>query len=141
MVEIKMTKDAIDFHDLVRQLEKAHDFDFHDMAGIYRKQLELCKEYGINHTKWYNKQFTKMNETELKIKEICDELEYENVWHWLTDNDFEDLADGNQFQMLDLSVERLAEDMPEFVRKFFIILRAELNVAGITDDAVEFYID
>jgi len=142
MVTINRKKSkAIDFHDLVTQLEAKHGFSFYDMADRSKKVGEACRVRGIDHPTWHGKQFAKMTPLELEVKAISDAIPYQNVWHWLTDNDFEDLERGDK-NYLDLSEERLAdEDLPEYVEKFLRILRDELNAQGVTEDEVEFYID
>lgn len=140
MLPIDEKSGQIKFFTFVRQLEAKHGFDFHDMAETHKQQRKFCAERGINHTEWYNKQYTKMNALELEVKELSDAIPYQNIWHWLTDNDFDDLTKGPG-NILDLSADRLAQEMPDYVLKFFRILREELNANGITDDEVEFYVD
>ena len=140
MLPIHQKSGQINFFQFVRQLEAKHGFDFHDMAQRYEQQVKLCKARGINHTKWYNKKFTDMNAVELEVKELGDAIPYQNVWHWLIDNDFDDITKGPD-NILDLSEDRLSEEMPDYVAKFFRIMRDELNAEGITEDDVEFYVD
>jgi hypothetical protein len=140
MLPINKKTGLIDFHDLVRQLEAKHGFKFHDMAQIHKQQKQFCRDRGIDHTAWYNKQYTKMNALELEVKELSDAIPYQNVWHWLTDNDFEDLERGAG-NYIDLSEARLSGELPDYVLRFLRILRDELNAEGITGDQVEFYVD
>jgi hypothetical protein len=140
MLPIDKKTGVIEFHALVRQLEAKHGFDFHDMAQIHKNQKQFCRDRGIDHTQWYNKQFTKMNALELEVKALSDAITYQNVWHWLTDNDFEDVEHGAG-NYIDLSEARLAGELPDYVLRFLRILRNELNAEGVTDDKVEFHVN
>ncbi len=140
MLPINKKTGLIEFHAYVRQLEAKHGFDFHDMAQGYKKKMQFCRERGIVFTEWYNKQFTKMNALELEVKALGDAIPYQNVWHWLTDNDFDDVQRGAG-NCIDLSEARLSEELPDYVLRFLRILRDELNAEGVTEDQVEFYVD
>jgi hypothetical protein len=139
MLPIDKKTGVIEFHAFVRQLEAKYGFDFHDMAQIHKNQKQFCRDRGIDHTQWYNKQFTKMNALELEVKALSDTIPYQNVWHWLTDNDFDDVERGAG-NYIDLSEARLSGKLPDYVLRFLRILRNELNAEGVTEDQVEFYI-
>jgi hypothetical protein len=139
MLPIDKKTGVIEFHAFVRQLEAKYGFDFHDMAQIHKNQKQFCRDRGIDHTQWYNKQFTKMNPLELEVKALSDAIPYQNVWHWLTDNDFDDVERGAG-NYIDLSEARLSGKLPDYVLRFLRILRNELNAEGVTEDQVEFYI-
>jgi hypothetical protein len=140
MLPIDKKTGVIEFHAFVRQLEAKHGFDFHDMAQIHKNQKQFCRDRGIDHTQWHNKQFTKMNPLELEVKALSDAIPYQNVWHWLTDNDFEDVERGAG-NYIDLSEARLSGELPDYVLRFLRILRNELNAEGVTDDKVEFHVN
>lgn len=76
MLPIHKKTGLIDFHDYVRQLEAKHGFELHDMAQIHKQQKQFCRDRGIDHNVWYNKQFTKMNALELEVKELSDAIPY-----------------------------------------------------------------
>lgn len=140
MLPIHQKSGLIDFFELVRKLEKEHGFEFHDMAQRQKQQRQFCLDRGIDHAAWYSKRFTLMNELELEVKALSDALPYQNLWHWLIDNDFNSLERGSSVGSFDLSEARFSTDLPDYVLRFLRILRDELRSEGIIEDTVEFYI-
>jgi hypothetical protein len=136
---VRRKSNAIDFYDFVAKLEIKYKIDFHDWQKTHKQTEKLCKERGLDYITWYNKQFTKMTPLELEVKELSDKIPYQNVWHWLIENDFDEPKHGPG-NFLDFSENRIQEEIPNFVKEFFKIAHTELVLNGVTEDEVEFYL-
>ena len=73
------------------------------------------------------------------VKALSDAIPYQSLWHWLIENDFNDLERGSVGSIA-LSEVRLSKDLPDYVLRFLRILRDELRSEGISEDLVAFHI-
>lgn len=129
---------SIDFNKLVQLMEIKYKFDFYDFAQRSKKKQQICKVLGIKHSEWHSKQFTKMTPLELKVVEIGDLIPYQNIWHWFYNNVFEDINRGEDADLC-FSEALSIPSIPDYVKLFLDRLREELELHGVTNDTVTFY--
>lgn len=135
---------AIDFTTFMRALDKKYDIEYRNMSKRDKVLKKACVERGIDYMKWYNKQFTKMDAIELEVKEIGDNIPFQDVWHWMMDNDFEGLQKSS-CMWLWLNQTRLNDkSIPDYVITVLKAIRAEVENTDVWDDeqqSVYFYFD
>lgn len=139
---------AIDFCPFARELEKAYGFEHRDMGGKYKHQRE-AKEVADKidgSDGWYTTRPADYNEKQKEASDVYHELlksspPYQDVWHWLLDNDFDEFQRGSDNNYLSFSSLE-EEETPEYVKVF---LRAVQEVVkdhpAYDGEDVRFHID
>jgi len=156
---------ALDFHPFVDELEKKYGFYFRDMAGKYSKgSLDKQKthkqqwmedngfggkEYVLDKPEGQQEDWSKDSpeialriEINTKYRRQDDLIPYQDVWHWLLDNDFCELRRGglNYLNLLD-NIEE--ESTPEFVKTFLRAVLEEVkdHPEYYDGESVSFHVD
>lgn len=159
---------AVDFLPFIRLIEQKYGYNFNDMAGTHsieaRKEREKVRDKWMAENGYEGKQYVldkpegskedwskdseemKLRiEINTKTRELLLSVErpYQNVWHWLLDNDFSCLNRGG-YNSLFINEDRLLNDVdiPDFVRKFLRAIYEEAKDNPAYDgECLNCYID
>ena len=152
---------VINFNNLMKDIKEKYKIDYRDMAGVYSKDRvkladQMKKDWAYRNNLGESYERVKASkecraglplyDEYIKIEQgwfkdegsaFYDELPYLDVWHWLLDNDFEDMENGGTFD-LDISMKRIFGSEPEYVRIIFALMRKELE--PIDNDVIQCYV-
>lgn len=158
---------AIDFCPFASALGEKYGFNYRDMAGKYSKEAgierEEAKRIWLEKNGYSDKAYVldkpegsqadwpgDSEEMRLRIeinKAMASDgfnpfelRPYQDVWHWLLDNDFYDLQRGGYNTLSFWSLED--DKTPDYVKKFLLAVREEVKDNPAFDGkSVTFYID
>jgi hypothetical protein len=159
---------AVDFMRFVDNVSKKYGFDYRDMAGKwsaknYKKFDRLKKQWAFNNgfgEAWQRvKDAPRCNKGDPEYADyiaieqgwyhaegakLIDEIPYQDVWHWMIDNDFENLHKGSVYELY-LGEDRFEnENVPEYVKTVLRAIQTEVldhPAFNKNDQSLACYID